>query len=226
MDKQIENKKLVEDFKNSLQDNLLSIFSYGQKYERYLIIPHHLDFDIIEKNAKLIREWEKKSREITLMSSGEISSATKIFALEFLNIKMDYNLLYGKDIFTSLKFKRIDVIRELQFYLRSKLMNLRKGYIAVSENRKKLSKLVMHAVPTLMPMCCGMFFLKKKSCPDNCSTMLTQLSSDYKIDLSVLNEISMVKDKKISKEELKTYVKRLTTLLESLYKLIGSIAKK
>ncbi len=111
------------------------------------------------------------------------------------------------------------------FNLKSKLMNLRKGYIAVSENHKKLSKLVMRAIPTLMPMCCGMFFLKKKLCPDNCSTMLTQLPLDYKIDLSVLDEINMVKDKKISKEELKTYVKRLITLLDSLYKLIGSTTK-
>lgn len=219
-----EQESIVKEFKDSLKGNLLSIIVYGMEYEKYFVVLRRFDFGFLDKNAALIQKWEKK-KEIIFMMHSEIGSNIKIFPLEFLNMKMGYTLLYGKNVLNRLKFRKADVARELRFYIRSKLINLRKGYISVYKNRRNLSKLVMHAFPTLMPVCCGIFFLKKESHPAKCSDMLFYLSSKYDIDLNVLNEINHCKGNKLGIEELKMYVKRLIILLESLYGLLTQIAE-
>jgi len=212
----MDNKQFVEDFKGVLGDNLVSIAVYGTE-SQYLLVTEKLDFDILEKAQSTVRDWAKRIGKLPLfLTREELTDGLDVFPLEFLNIKLNHDILYGENLFDSLEFKKQYIRRELEFEFRSKLITLRQGYLQVVDSKDNLRILVGKAIPTLMPICNGLLFLKDIEIPRSIIEILDRISDTYKIDTGVLKDIHAKRLDKLTDLELKGYVNKLVVLLSTL----------
>ena len=151
------------------------------------------------------------------MTIEEIKDGVDVFPLEFLNIKLNHNIIYGKDIFESLSFDKDNIRRELEFEFRSKLINLRQGYLE-SVSDKELKIIVDKAIPTLLPILNGLLYLKNVKIPEPLDKILDNVAKEYKINVAVLKKLN--NKEKIDLEEA---VKELMILLSSVGELLDEM---
>jgi len=217
------NNKLVEDFKGILEDNLVSIARYGTE-NQYLLVTEKLDFHVLEKVQSQVREWAKKIGKLPLfLTREELTDGLDVFPLEFLNIKLNHDILYGEHLFDSLEFKKQYIRRELEFEFRSKLINLRQGYIQVVDSKENLRTLLGKAIPTLMPICNGLLFLKDMAIPGPVTEVLDKIFDTYNINTEVLKDIHAKNLDNLTDIELKNYVNKLVVLLSTLGEILDEM---
>lgn len=175
-------KKLIQDLKDSLKSNLITIAEYG-KDNQHLIILNKLDSTILKTIKPSINEYSKKTKKSPLLLTlEEIKDGIDVFPLEFLYMKLNHNILYGKNIFQNLKFDNEHVRRQLEFEFRSKLINLRQNYLEAKS--KKQLKIISHrAIPTILPILYGLLFLKNEKISQSLDEILSLISKKYKIDM-------------------------------------------
>ena len=135
-----------------------------------------------------------------------------VFPLEFLNIKLNHKILYGGGILKNLEFEKKFVRRELEFEFRSKLINLRQGYLEV-ENKKQFKIILEKAIPTLIPILNGLLFLKDIDIPNDLDEIFNLVSKEYKTDLSILKNLETLTN---AEESIKDLITLLTELGETL----------
>lgn len=205
-------KKFIKEIKNELGKNLVSVIKYD--YEEYVIITEKLDFSAVKRILGFVQKRTSSKLPLFLKRSGILNSCD-VFPMEFINMKIDYEVLYGEDILKNMIFKKKDVARELEFELRTKLITLRQAYLTASSN-EEIKELITRAVPTMRPICSGLLFLKNEKIPGSTEQIL---SADYGVDIGILNRIS---EGSFKEEEFEGIIRELIEMLE---KLIGDVDK-
>ena len=211
------DKEFINKFKGVLKDNLLSIAGYGWNDTEYVIVAGNLDFDLLSSVQNIVLEFNKKTGKFPLfLTEEELTDGRDVFPLEFLNIKLHHEILYGADLFSSLEFDKKYIRRELEFEFRSKLINLRQGYLEVAKSKENMGIIVKRAVPTLLPICNGLLFLKDLDVPGSITEVFGIVSEGYKTDFDVLKKIHEADIGKLNENELKEYIRELIVLLSDL----------
>lgn len=211
------DEKLILRIKEILGENLTSVATYGKEDEQLLVVVNKLDFGLLKAVQDMSTGYYKKSGKLPLfLTEEELTDGHDVFPLEFLNIKLNHKIIYGTDIFTELQFDKNHVRRELEFEFRSKLINLRQGYLELAKSKKDLRLLVNKAVPTLLPICNGLLFVKDVVIPDSITELFTAINKEYGVNIDILTEIHEININKVSEEQLRGYVDRLMQLLSNL----------
>lgn len=209
--------QFIDNFRRALGDNLLLIAAYGRDDAQYLIVTEKLDFNSLHSVQNLVREFNEKTGKFPLfLTREELRDGLDVFPLEFLNMKLNHEILWGDDLLSSLKFDKKYVRRELEFEFRSKLINLRQGYLEVAKSRENLMILVKKSVPTLMPICNGLLFLKDIEVPKSTADIFEAVSVGYDADSDILKRIYETDIEKLSEADIKEYIGGLMILLSDL----------
>jgi hypothetical protein len=101
----------------------------------------------------LFRWWRGRGNPSPLLlTQGELTASADCFAIEFLDIRRQYRLLYGKDVLSSLE---IDRTRHASLYhmqvehdLRAKLFRLRQKAAGMMSDEHLLRRLLADSVST------------------------------------------------------------------------------
>ncbi len=200
--------KILQNIKQVLGSNLITIARYGKLEKQHLIVLNTLDTSTLKEIKPLIQDYHKKTKKYPLiLTKEELTDGLDVFPLEFLNIKLNHKIIYGKDLFENLKFEKKHIRRELEFEFRSKLINLRQGYLETTS--KKQDKLIVEkALPTLMPILNGLLFLKNINIPQDLDEILNLVNKNYKVNIEIL--------KSPDKDNLEDSIKKLIILLSEL----------
>ncbi|PKP52412.1 MAG: hypothetical protein CVT90_02655 [Candidatus Altiarchaeales archaeon HGW-Altiarchaeales-3] len=201
--------ELAKSLKNELGDILVSVIRYERS--EYLVVAENLNFHTLKIIKKLMQE-QNISFPLFLKRCG-VLKACDVFPMEFLNMKVDYEIIYGEDILKNLSFKKEHVARELEFELRTKLITLRQAYLN-AKTAEEMKTLIKRAIPTMRPVCAGLLFVSGREIPGTTEQIL---SADYGIDMQILNKINR---EEIKENEFEYIIKRLIEMLE---KLIGDV---
>jgi len=207
-------EKTIEKLKEILKSNLITIAEYGKQDKQHLIVLEKLDSNIL-KNVKPIlkKHYQKTKKFPLLLTKEELTDGLDVFPLEFLNIKLNHRILHGEDLFKDLNFEKKYIRRELEFEFRSKLINLRQGYLEVTSN-KELKKILEKAVPTLLPILNGLLFVKNIEIPESLNDILELVSEKYKVNTEILKKLQ--NDKEDPEHSIKELIILLSTLGEIL----------
>lgn len=217
-------EQTIDEFKNALKENLVSAVKFGTEGEpnNLLFVLKKLDFSILEKIKPLVIKHTKKNKIVPLFfTEEELSDASDVFPLEFLDIKYPHEVLYGGDLVEKIKFDKKHVRRQLEFELRSKLIHLRENYIWIKKP-EELKGLLKRAIPSVMPLFYGLLFLKDIEAPPDLNSLFKLVADNYKIDVSVLRKIKKL-DGKAKEEELKRYIKELMNFLAELSEMVDEM---
>lgn len=211
-------EKTIQNLKETLKENLITIAEYGKQEKQHLIVLEKLDSTILKNIKPIIRNYHKKTKKFPLLlTKKELTDGLDVFPLEFLNIKLNHNILHGEDVFKELNFAKRHIRRELEFEFRSKLINLRQGYLEVNTN-KELKLITQKAIPTLLPILNGLLFLKNLEIPESLNEILNLISKEYKVNMSILKDLDQHKE-----EDLERIIKELIVLLSTLGEILDEM---
>jgi len=135
--------RLIEDIKK-IWRNLVSLYVYKTlNADIYIILIKTMDFKKFDDLKKILK-WKK----FIMLTLDDIENGADIFALKFLNIKNNSDLLFWKDILKNIKIKKSDLRQNIEYELRTKLIQLREWFLSTWWH----SDFVKNIFPVMLPI--------------------------------------------------------------------------
>jgi predicted nucleotidyltransferase len=146
----------AKELKQVLGTNLASVILYGStvrgEYVRarsdlnLMLIFKKLDLEHITKVGKLMRRKVRKTfPQLVFWTEKELANAWDVFPLEFEDIMENHRCLVGKDPFTKRKVDKKRIRYQLEFELRSKLINVRDSWLNLRRDKYALEMFLVKA---------------------------------------------------------------------------------
>jgi len=211
--------ELIDQCKEIMGDNLVSVVRFGTEGEpnNVLLISKQLHFEDLELLKPIILKYRKKNKAVPLLfTESGLRDSADVFPLELLDMKYPHEVLFGEDIIETIALDKKHVRSQVEFELRSKLIHLRENYVSIKD--KELRKLLLSAVPTLMPLFYGLLFLKGTEPPTELDSLYTEVHSAYKVDMTLFKDI---RENKVT--DLSHATKSLIVLLERLISIVDKL---
>lgn len=157
MDKRLT--QLVDRLRAAYSDRLVSVVLYGSAAAGDHQ-PKFSDFNILcvlttitprelGQSEDVFRWWrEQGSPAPLLLSEHELVTSTDCFAIEFLDIKQQHQLLYGKDVISGLTVDRSFYRAQVEHDLRAKLLRLRQKASGMLSDSDLLLRLLVDSIST------------------------------------------------------------------------------
>lgn len=215
-------ENLINECKEKLKDNLVSIIKYGTEGEpnNILIVTKQLTFSNLNKLKPIILGFSKKSKVVPILfTESGLKDSNDVFPLEILDMIYPHELLYGIDVLDNVELGKKHVRTQIEFELRSKLIHLRENYIGI-KRPKDLKLLLKSAVPTLMPLLYGLLFMKNIKPPSDLYSLYSSVEKSYSVDMGIFRKI---REDKIRKQDLTIFINELINLLEKLINIVDKI---
>src|SRR5688572_1638517 len=140
---------LIGDLKSTHGDNLASVVLYGSAasgdsielrsdYNLLIALNRITPSDLRLAQAPM-REWQRLGHPLPVyFTVEELQDAADVFPIEFLHMEKARRVLYGQDPFERLDVPTTHLRHQLEYELRSKLIQLRRLYIPASVSAEKL----------------------------------------------------------------------------------------
>ena len=173
-----------------------------------VLVLNKMDLGFLEVLASLGKTYGKKGISAPLIMTPEyVMHSVDVFPIEFLNIKLLHETLFGEDLFQPLVIERKDLRLQCERELKVRLIGLRQGYISSMGDAKILSELFINTISGYIPLFRGVILLLRKEPPlknedvlqvlkdasgvntQVFKTMLRQKRQKTKLTISHLNEI-------------------------------------
>ena len=155
MDKLVQSSlnNFVDDLRSTHGDNLSAVVLYGsaaagdyvQMRSDYnlLIALNRITPEDLRQAQAPIRNWQRLGHPLPVyFTVAELNNAADVFPIEFRQMEKARIVLYGEDPFKSLQLSDVNLRHQTEYELRSKLIQLRRLYIAASVSVEKLSALM------------------------------------------------------------------------------------
>lgn len=156
-------EKLIDEFVERMRaaagTNLLAAILYGSvaagdyvaDYSdvNLLCVVREISFAAMEALAPAIEWWRKQRHRIPLlMSAEEMRRSADVFAIEFLDMRRHYRVLWGEDVLKTLEIPMRLHRSQVEYELREKTILLRQGLLAVGGNAAAKWDLLLQSLPS------------------------------------------------------------------------------
>lgn len=147
----------IDDLRSTHGKNLAAVILYGSAAAGDFI-PHRSDYNLLValdritpvdlQNAHAcVREWVKTGHPIPVyFTVSELQNAADVFPIEFHQMEDARKVLYGRDVLENVVISDNFLRHQSEYELRSKLLLLRRSYIAVSESAEGLAHLMTESL--------------------------------------------------------------------------------
>lgn len=219
--------KLVRNLQDTYGEDLISVILYGSgasgEYVQrnsninIVIILKDASLGSISKTSKFINRREFSAISPIFLTEDYMRRSTDVFPIEFIDMKENNIVLYGKDI---LKDVNID-IKNLRFQceqeLKSKIINLKKIYLRVT-NEAALKKLLFKSFTSGIHILRNLVRLKGREPAYAKKEALNEISREFGMDLTALQKISDARNNhvKLNFKETDDLFTRFVETLEAI----------
>jgi hypothetical protein len=156
-------KPFQDEILKSHKDNIHSItitgssltddFDHEKSDVNSVLVLNKMDLGFLEVLASLGKTYGKKGMSAPLIMTPEyIMHSLDVFPVEFLNIKLLHETLFGEDLFQNIKIDRKDLRLQCERELKVRLIGLRQGYISSMGDAKILSDLFINTIAGYIPL--------------------------------------------------------------------------
>ena len=210
----------AKELKQALGTNLTSVILYGSavrgEYVRsrsdlnLMLVFKKLDLEHITKVGKLMRRKVRKTLpQLVFWTEKELANAWDVFPLEFEDIMENHRCLVGKDPFTKRKVDKKHMRYQLEFELRSKLLNVRDSWLSIRRDKYALKMFLIKAGNSFD------YLIRKAE---------AVFGKKMAVSSDVFEKIKQVKNKKIrlNRSELQALFHQLHETVESAIKKIDA----
>lgn len=153
-----------------------------------------------------------------------IRTSTDVFPIEFLDMKENYRVLYGRDLLKDLRIDTKNLRFQCEQELKSKLINIRSGYLA-ARSRADLERLLYRSFTSTIHIIRNVLRLKGTEPPYQKADILERVERSLGIDATAFNEILYAKAKsmKLTHNDIDGLLCRLVGSLETIAKLVDAM---
>jgi predicted nucleotidyltransferase len=197
-------ESFVEKLKKTYASDLVSAILYGsaasgefsEKHSNInlLVVLKDTGLLTLSRTSELVRSRRYRTINPVFFTEAYINTSTDTFPIEFLDMKENYSVIFGRDV---LKDLRIDT-RNLRFQceqeLKSKLIMIKRRYLLAS-GRKELEQLLFKSLTSCIHILRNVLRLKSKEPSYLKCDVLSQTEKELSVDMTVLNEILWAKTK-------------------------------
>ena len=147
----------IDDLRTTHGANLASVILYGsaaggdfiehQSDYNLLIVLHKITPKDLRAAQAPMREWDKMGHPVPVyFTVSEIAEAADVFPIEFHQMERARRVLYGTDVLANLEINDKFLRHQTEYELRSKLIKLRRSYIAASVSVEALLSLMSESL--------------------------------------------------------------------------------
>jgi len=199
--------QITDDYQKVFGDDLVSIILYGSAAGtdyvpgksdiNFLIVLSDTAIDHLHRTFETVSRWKKKNVATPLfMTESYIGSSLDSFPLEFLNIKINYILVFGKDVLEHIEFEMHHLRLQCERELKGKLLLLREGFLETEGKSKKIKELITASITAFISIFTGLLYLKGIDMPHSRRAVLETVTDTINIDHTVFTQCLDVKEGK------------------------------
>ncbi len=177
------------------------------------------DLEFLELLAPLGKKYGKKGVSAPLIMTPEyILNSLDVFPMEFLNIKLLHQTVFGQDLFQDLEIKSSDLRLQCERELKVKMIGLRQGYISSAGDKKMLGNMFADSFSGYIPLFRGIILLSGQEPPLGNQEVLKTLESLSGVDTHVFKQVLEQK-----KHKTKLTLDQLNAIFKSYYAAIEKL---
>ncbi len=150
--------EFVQRLQNAAGGNLQSVVLYGSAASgefdpelsdvNLLCILRNTSFPSLQAVAPVIHWWNRRQDSLPLfMTREELERSTDVFAIEFLDMRRQYRVLFGDDVLKDLEIPMQLHRVQVEYEIREKLLLLRQR-VLINRSKRHLKKLLLESVPS------------------------------------------------------------------------------
>jgi len=211
------------------KENIISVALYGSATGKYFmpkksdinlaVVFEKLEFQQLKDSLKLINYG--MSRRITaplFLSLSHIESSKDTFPVEFIEIKENNVLLYGKDVFFGLKIDETNIMLFCKRDIEGKIIRLRQAYLEIGLKRKGVEVLMKESMHSLMPVFRALLRSKVKNPPVDKEDILAEFCDHHGLAKDVFIAIfkDRMNDEKIKGEDAEVFFEKYLKEIEKI----------
>jgi hypothetical protein len=186
-----------------------------------VMVLQKMDLKFLELLAPLGKKFGKKGVAAPLiMTPTYIYKSLDVFPIEFLNMKLFHQTVFGEDIFQDVNIENSNLRHQCERELKVKLIGLRQGYISAAGDRNILTRGFIDSIAGYMPLFKGIVFLLGKEVPRNNRELLSVLEEVSGVPTNVFKWV--LNHKKI---KTKPTIDQLNTVFEDYYEAIEKLGE-
>jgi len=233
-------KDIFADFSRDLKEifgqDLISIVLYGSgatgEYRpgtsdiNFLVILKNTSVPSLGRGMKLAARWRRRMVNTPLfMTENDIRDSLDSYPIEFLDMKANYQLVFGKDVLQDLDFHPQDVRVQCERELKGKLLHLRQAYLESEGKTKLLRKIITTSITTFISIFQGLLYLKQHPIPRTKEEIVQEVAAGFEINASIFLRLLDIRKGgvKIPAAELnelfRSYVTEIEVLSDSVDKM-------
>ncbi|MCX5692727.1 MAG: hypothetical protein NTX47_03475 [Candidatus Omnitrophica bacterium] len=193
------------------KENIISVVLYGSATGKYFmpkksdinlaVIFKNLEFQQLKDSLKLINYgMSKRITAPLLLSLSHIESSKGAFPVEFIEIKENNVLLYGKDIFSGLKIDETNIRLFCKREIEGKLIRLRQAYLEIGLKRKGVEVLMKESMNSLIPVFRALLRSRVQNPPVDKEKILIEFCNHYGLAKDVF--VAILRDR-MNNEKIK-----------------------
>lgn len=200
-------KNRIQDFlqrlKGAYGEELISVVLYGSAASDEFVDKHsNLNFLVVLKNTDC--ETLKKASGIVnkfsmfhplFMTEHYIGTSTDIFPVEFLDLKENNCLLYGKDCLSDIQIDTRNLRFQCEQELKVKLLNLRNTYLRIHKDKAALRNLLFKSITSILHIARNVLRLKGKQPVYKKEDIINALATEFQIDSILWKSLLAAKNK-------------------------------
>jgi len=229
----LEVRKVIEPYILKLleihKENVISIVLYGSATGKNFIpkksdinlavVLKNLEFKELKSSLKLIDYGMGRRISAPLfLSLSRIETSKDTFPIEFIEIKENNILVYGKDVFSGLKIDEANLRLFCKREIEGKLIRIRQAYLEIGLKKKGVEALMKESMNSLIPVFRAMLRFKIQNVPVDKEQVLIEFCNHFGLAKDVFIAIlkDRMNDEKIRGEDAEVFFEKYLKEIEKL----------
>lgn len=145
---------------------------------------------LLSKANRLVRKWVKKGNPPPhFFDPRHIETSLDVFPMEFLDIKDQHKVLFGKDPLDGIDVDPKNLRHQCEGELKGKLLHLRAFYAENCNNPKTIAEIMAKSLPTFLAAFRAVLRILGKKPPDGSRAVVELLAQNIDINPQVFFDI-------------------------------------
>jgi hypothetical protein len=233
--KNLEQLQLPEPVKKDLNEflsqvvklysnDLVSIMAFGSSVTGDFVENHsdvnvmvvYSDLNITDLNevAQLARNWlKKRAFAPRFISMKNLTSSSRFFQIDMLEMKDMSITLYGKDLLNEIVVEKAGLLWQLSYEIKAMRMRIKQQFWRSCGDEHIMRKILLERFTSITHLSRALLYLMGKSTPARFEDILQMAKSEIGIPATYIDQMMAMKTKK-SKPDNKELVQLFTALMD------------
>lgn len=228
--------KFLEKIKSIYNQDLVSLIIYGSAASsefadknsnlNILVVLTNTDLDNLLLAQNTLTNLKFARIHALFMTEEYIKNSLDVFPIEFLDMKENNIVLFGKDIFKDISVETKNLRFQCEQELKSKLINLKQQYLRINPKSKDdLANLLFKNFTSIIHILRNILRLKGKTPPYLKESIIAEVALELKVEVITFMKILEAKKNPdiLKKEDIRSLLIDFTKEIEKIIKVVDGI---